>query len=570
MKRTHFALPAAFLVVILTGATQDNWPPAIPAHINHTLGIQKVLMIMNDFTDAPRQLPEQDKMDRDFDKLNEHFKQLSYYKTGLKFTVVPEVIHLNKPIKGYSYNDQMNHAISIAKAKGYDAADYDRIWLANPKNLNSQGKAGGKYVWIGFGNGIQYLIHEFTHTYGIGHPKGEDIGANVGVGTRVQWGWITEDDPNGFAYQQAEEGTYTLYDFRSAQPVPGGLRAIDIGGGKTYFLGYAPKGVKKEGGLFLYKRNDMIDTAPGTSSFSDASLTEGESYTFEYMKTFVKTDTYKVTAGKVTPAEDGKPASMQVKLQKVGGDEPPVSSNNLLENPGFENGLANWQAKGPVIGVSLATSPVRDGSQAALAAVRGKHEGVRQDITSDLRSKGQGSYYAEAWVNKKYSGSSEYKVTVKLRYGGQNYYRGVTASSSQGQWAKISGTLNLSWSGTLEQAEFYIESTADDDFYADGAVLKKAGNDNGRTAAIASIKPLADEPVSTEEVTLSIWPNPSTGTIQVQAPALDHRRVVVHDLMGRKIAEAKLENGQASVDLTGQAGMYLLRVGNQTRRVVVK
>ena len=527
-------------------------------------------MIMNDFTDDPRQLPEQHKLNRDFGKLDEYFKKLSYYKTGLEFTLVPEVIHLNKPIRGYSYNDQINDAISIAKAKGYDAADYDRVWLANPKNLNSQGKAMmyGKEIWIGFGNGAKYLYHEFAHTYGIGHPKGERIEANVGVGTRVRWKWITEDDPNGFAYQPAEEGTFTLYDFRSSQPMPGGLRAIDISGGKRYFMGYAPKGVQKEGGLFLYKRDDMIDTAPGTDSFVDASLLEGESYTLEYVKTFVKTDTYKITAGKVTPAEGDKPASMQVKIQKVGGKPPVSSNNNLLENSGFENGLTYWQAKGAVNSISSVTSPTKEGSKAVLANITGKHQGVRQDITEDLKSKGQGDYYAEAWVNKKYSGSTDYKVTIKLRYGGQNYYRAVKASSSQGQWAKMSGTLNLSWTGTLEQAEFYIESTAKANFYADGAVLRK-DDGNGRTMATA--KSVADESVSlTQEASLRVWPNPSTGTIQVQASGLDDQRVVVHDLMGRKVTEAPLQKGQATVDLSGQAGMYLLRVGNQTHKVMIK
>ena len=576
MKRFTLTLSAAFLLAVLTSTTQGNWPPEVPPRTSHTLGVQKVLMLMNDFTDDPRELPEQHKLDRDFGKLDEHFKQLSYYKTGLDFTLVPEVIHLNKPVKDYSYNDQMKDAMSIAKAKGYDPDDYHRIWLANPKNLNSQGKAGGKYVWIGFGNGAKYLFHEFAHTYGIGHPRGERIEENVGVGTRVQWKWITEDDPNGFAYQAVEEGTFTLYDFRSSQPMPGGLRAIDISGGKSYFLGYAPKGVSKEGGLFVYKRDDMIDTAPDTDSFMDASLIEGESYILKYQKTSVETDTYTITAGKVTPAEGNKPASMQVAIQKVSDESAVNRSNNLLKNPSFENGLVNWQAKGAVNSISSVTAPAKEGSQVLLANITGKHQGVRQDVTEGLKFRGPGSYYMQAWVNKKYGGSSDYKVTVKLRYGGQNYYRGVKVSSNQGQWAKIVGTLDLNWTGTLEQAEFYIESTAKANFYADAAILRKMGelnnkaDGNARTATLGTAKSLTDEPVLSEAVNLRVWPNPSNGTIQVQALGLDGQRVLVHDLMGRKVAEAPLQKGQATVDLTEQAGMYLLRVGNQTHKVIIK
>ena len=243
--------------------------------------------------------------------------------------------------------------------------------------------------------------------------------------------------------------------------------------------------------------------------------------------------------------------------------------DNLLENPGFENGLVNWQEKGAVNNISSVTSPTKEDSKAVLANITDQHQGVRQNITEDLKSQGKGSYYVQAWVNKKYSGSSEYKVTVKLRYGGQNYYRAVKASSSQGQWAKIAGTLNLSWTGTLEEAEFYVESTAKANFYADGTVLRK-DDGNGRTATLATAKSVADEPVLSEEASLRVWPNPSTGTIQVQAWGLEDQWVVVHDLMGRKVAESKLEQGQAIVDLTGQAGMYLLRVGAKMHKIIIK
>ena len=250
----------------------------------------------------------------------------------------------------------------------------------------------------------------------------------------------------------------------------------------------------------------------------------------------------------------------------------PTTSDNLLENPGFEDGLTHWQKKGAYDNLRVVSSPVHDGAQAILAAVNDRHQGIRQDITDDLKAQGPGDYYAQAWVQKKFGGTADYKITIKLRYGGQNYYHGVSVSSSQGQWAKVSGTLNLGWTGTLEQAEFYIESTGDADFYADGAVFRKESDELGRTAAtLATAKSLPDEPASfVEETTLRVWPNPSVGTIQVQAPVLDNQRVVVHDLMGRKVAEARLHRGRAVIDLSGQSGWYLLRQGAQTRRILIE
>ena len=249
---------------------------------------------------------------------------------------------------------------------------------------------------------------------------------------------------------------------------------------------------------------------------------------------------------------------------------PTPTATNLLENSGFEDGLTYWQKKGNYNSLSMVSSPVHDDAQAILAAANDRHQGIRQNITDDLRAQGPGDYYAQAWVQKKFGGSSEYKVTVKLRYGGQSYYRSVKASSGQGQWSKVSGTLNLGWTGTLEQAEFYVESTGDADFYADEAVFRKESDEHGRTMA-TNVKLLTDEPaLFTEETTLRVWPNPSTGTIQVQALALDDQRVVVHDLMGRKVREARLHHGQAVIDLSGHPGWYLIRQGAQTHKILIE
>ena len=200
---------------------------------------------------------------------------------------------------------------------------------------------------------------------------------------------------------------------------------------------------------------------------------------------------------------------------------PTPTATNLLENPGFEDGLTHWQKKGAYDNLSVVSSPVHDGAQAILAAVNDRHQGIRQDITDDLKAQGPGDYYAQAWVQKKFGGTTDYKITIKLRYGGQNYYRSAKASSSQGQWAKVSGTLNLSWGGTLEQAEFYIESTGDADFYADGAVFRKESDELGRTAAtLAAAKLLTDEPaLFSQETTLAClaqsfrWHHSGTGTL---------------------------------------------------------
>ena len=63
----------------------------------------------------------------------------------------------------------------------------------------------------------------------------------------------------------------------------------------------------------------------------------------------------------------------------------------------------------------------------------------------------------------------------------------------------------------------------------------------------------------TQTIAASVCPNPTTGMVMVEAAA--DGEVAVFDLFGRQVAEARLVEGRAELDLSGCAnGVYVARV----------
>ena len=149
-----------------------------------------------------------------------------------------------------------------------------------------------------------------------------------------------------------------------------------------------------------------------------------------------------------------------------------ATTPELLTNPGFESGAVSpWVAWNGSLAVG--GSYAHSGSYGSLTSGRSAAwGGPAQDITSVLTSRGQGNYNVNAWV-KLASGSDNVKITTKLTYGGSDHYLSTTVSGST-SWVQISGTQNLTWSGTLTSAYFYVETTSSTaNLYVDDCSLKK-------------------------------------------------------------------------------------------------
>jgi hypothetical protein len=151
----------------------------------------------------------------------------------------------------------------------------------------------------------------------------------------------------------------------------------------------------------------------------------------------------------------------------------PTPSGELLTNPGFEQDTTDWSNFGGT-SISAQSTYAHSGGQAVLVSNRNATwDGVQQDVTSPVQANGQGSYTLAAWFRLA-SGTYTAKVTVRL-VADSTTYKGVTCTANSTGWTECSGSTDLTWSGTLKSATFYLEipGSSSVDFYGDDASLQK-------------------------------------------------------------------------------------------------
>ncbi|MFC5404826.1 carbohydrate binding domain-containing protein [Cohnella soli] len=148
-------------------------------------------------------------------------------------------------------------------------------------------------------------------------------------------------------------------------------------------------------------------------------------------------------------------------------------SDELLNNPGFENGTTGWTIDSSTL--TSVTSPVHGGSKAVKVTNRAdRYTGPRQNIKDLLAASGKGNYAVSTWL-KAGTGSMDglIQIWIKSNGGQESYYYQDLKSFSD--WTQVSSTLNLTWTGALEDAQMRI-FTGDgqvEDFYVDDASMKK-------------------------------------------------------------------------------------------------
>jgi len=150
----------------------------------------------------------------------------------------------------------------------------------------------------------------------------------------------------------------------------------------------------------------------------------------------------------------------------------PAERPNLLVNPGFEDGTADWSSWNCTL---VTTGDPHRGRGCVFLQGRGTLDStVYQDVTSVVEN--GTSYYVEAWVKVAQVGGTE-KVTISFKTiaSGSGTRIFVTDFTLVGDsWTKVSGTLTPTWTGTLTEARWRVFSFPDgeeEDFFVDDAVM---------------------------------------------------------------------------------------------------
>ncbi|MEK8105202.1 carbohydrate binding domain-containing protein [Micromonospora sp. M12] len=129
----------------------------------------------------------------------------------------------------------------------------------------------------------------------------------------------------------------------------------------------------------------------------------------------------------------------------------------VLTNGDVENGTTGWSVHGSGT-LSRNTSVAHGGSGSlSITGRTGAWNGPGQDVTSKLTN-GK-SYTTNVWVRSQ-SGTPSAKATLSLTANGTTNYLQLTPAVgvNVNGWTLLTGTTTVSWSGTLSNATFYVET----------------------------------------------------------------------------------------------------------------
>ena len=293
----------------------------------------KVLVILMRFTDSPAQPFTQAEVQTvvgggpGSGSVAEYFKEASYGQQLLTVTVTPWINTGAATPGNCDWRTMGTIGSNAATSAGYNTGNYQKIVYVFPK-VNACGWLGLAYVgssgvWVNGSNTVLVYGHELGHNYGLLHAGNLDCGAAViggtcssseyadpfsimgnaramhmGVAQKASLGWIPAS-----AVKTHTTGA-TIYTLDPVETAGGTTYAIKVKPttNRTYWIEYRkPLGfdaalssypnngvqVRLEspfqtlcGGCDAYSQDtQLLDMTPATSSFTDAALLVGNSFT---------------------------------------------------------------------------------------------------------------------------------------------------------------------------------------------------------------------------------------------------------------------------------------------------
>jgi len=150
----------------------------------------------------------------------------------------------------------------------------------------------------------------------------------------------------------------------------------------------------------------------------------------------------------------------------------PAPNPNLVANPGFENGLDNWSAKGGTA-IALDSLEPRDGSFSVRITDRSATwNGIEQNLLPVLEDSTT-TYSVSCWVKLKNASSAFFKLTIQVDDDNGKTWRNVNNIISS-SWTFVSGSITINVVGTMTVALIYAEGPEPGvEFYLDDVSVVK-------------------------------------------------------------------------------------------------
>jgi hypothetical protein len=154
----------------------------------------------------------------------------------------------------------------------------------------------------------------------------------------------------------------------------------------------------------------------------------------------------------------------------------PSLGQNLIQNPGFEQGTDGWSVHDNMGILTLTTNFAHSGSWAALVSNRTATQGgVTQSLLGRLLP--GTNYQCSAWVRVLNGNAPIVKMTFRQIDGrGTRYYIMTQVSVAANTWTRLSGSFTFNPNGTVTSLELYLEGPpAALDFLADDVSVSGPG-----------------------------------------------------------------------------------------------
>jgi len=138
---------------------------------------------------------------------------------------------------------------------------------------------------------------------------------------------------------------------------------------------------------------------------------------------------------------------------------------NLLVNPGFEEGTSGWNGRGGTFSTSTVS---RSGNYSGYSTNRNFYwDGIQQSVLGKMIP-GE-TYTISAWIKLENSSSDQIIVTIEQRDDrGTSYTRVNETTGYESRWTRLSGRFTLEAVGILTTLDVYFEGPAEGvNFYLD-------------------------------------------------------------------------------------------------------
>jgi alpha-L-fucosidase len=150
-----------------------------------------------------------------------------------------------------------------------------------------------------------------------------------------------------------------------------------------------------------------------------------------------------------------------------------IGGIELLANTGFEADAAGWAANGGSI--ARTTAQMHGGVAACRSYNRtAAWAGPRQVVKNALLANGPGNYAVGAWLRLA-SGGDTGRIQVGVKVAGVWTWFSAEGTVPSGGWGQVVGTVPVTWTGTLEDAWFVVNTTTSTaELYVDDCSLQTA------------------------------------------------------------------------------------------------